>query len=175
MRTGTGKRYGEEFKRALIQKVLNRGNRSVEEILDEAGGIHQTTLSRWIRESGMTSPQMSKKEKNSRQWNPQEKFGAVLEFERLSREPEKQGEFLRKSGLHAATVESWRQEMLGALVKNGHKGKRTPEEIAKDERIKALERDLKRKDQALAETTALLVLKKKAESIWGLVDDEESA
>lgn len=43
----------------------------------------------------------------------------------------------------------------------------------KDERqrIKALERDLARKDKALAEAAALLVLRKKAAAIWGGGED----
>jgi hypothetical protein len=68
----------------------------------------------------------------------------------------------------------WEREMLQALGKTPMKSKRSPEEIQKDQKITALEREVRRKDRALAETTALLVLKKKAESIWGLVDDEES-
>ena len=43
----------------------------------------------------------------------------------------------------------------------------------KDKRIKELERELRRKDKALAETAALLVLKKKAQAIWGDREDEE--
>jgi hypothetical protein len=39
-------------------------------------------------------------------------------------------------------------------------------------RIKALERELRRKDQALAETAALLVLQKKVRAIWGDEDDD---
>ena len=38
-------------------------------------------------------------------------------------------------------------------------------------RIKALERDLRRKEKALAEAAALLVLRKKAEAIWGDGED----
>ena len=41
-------------------------------------------------------------------------------------------------------------------------------------KIKELERELRRKDKALAEATALLILKKKAELIWGVVEDDES-
>jgi len=39
------------------------------------------------------------------------------------------------------------------------------------QRIQALERELRRKDAALAETAALLVLKKKVRAIWGDADD----
>ncbi len=43
---------------------------------------------------------------------------------------------------------------------------------ADKKKIKELERDLQRKDRALAETTALLVLKKKADLIWGSGENE---
>ena len=39
-------------------------------------------------------------------------------------------------------------------------------------RIRELEKELRRKDKALAETAALLVLKKKANAIWGDEDDD---
>ena len=43
---------------------------------------------------------------------------------------------------------------------------------AYQKKIKELERDISRKDRALAETTALLVLKKKADLIWGSGENE---
>ena len=43
--------------------------------------------------------------------------------------------------------------------------------LTPEQRIKELERELRRKDAALAETAALLVLKKKAEAWWGDADD----
>ena len=39
-------------------------------------------------------------------------------------------------------------------------------------RIRELEKDLRRKEKALAETAALLALKKKLEEIWGDEDDD---
>jgi hypothetical protein len=47
-----------------------------------------------------------------------------------------------------------------------------PARRAETKRIKDLEKELRRKDQALAETAALLVLKKKAQEIWGDEDDD---
>lgn len=46
------------------------------------------------------------------------------------------------------------------------------EEKAVKKRIKQLERELQRKNAALAETAALLVLRKKAEALWGKDEDE---
>ncbi|MNP84932.1 hypothetical protein D3C76_1844560 [compost metagenome] len=45
-------------------------------------------------------------------------------------------------------------------------------DIASVKRIEQLERELRRKEAALAETAALLVLRKKADAIWGKDEDE---
>lgn len=169
-----GTTYSEEFKQAALKKILERGSRSLDAVTEELG-ISSSAAYSWMKQSGMMPGMVAKKEKKSGDWSAPEKFRAVMEFERLREDPLSQGEYLRTQGLYGKTVEGWEAEILGALEKQGRKPKRAPEEIVKDERIAALERDLRRKDRALAETTALLVLKKKAELIWGLVDDEEGA
>lgn len=50
--------------------------------------------------------------------------------------------------------------------------KKSREHKEAEKKVRKLERELKRKDAALAETAALLVLKKKAEEIWGDEDDD---
>jgi len=76
------------------------------------------------------------------------------------------GVYLRRTGLHSDPLEAWRKEAMGALGGGANKGKRTPDQ----RRVRQLERELRRKDRALAEATALLVLKKKFESLF---EDEE--
>ena len=166
--------YTEDFKQAALTKIMNRGNRTFIDVVTELG-VTPSIAYGWMKKSAKVQGAMPKNEKSSKEWTAQEKFQAVLEFENLKDQPEKQGEFVRKAGLHAALMESWRKEILGVLEKPARRIRRTPEEQAKDQEIAELKRDLRRKDKALAETAALLVLKKKAESIWGLVDDEESA
>jgi transposase len=100
-----------------------------------------------------------------------EKFQAVIEFEGLA--PDKQGEYLRKAGLHAEHLAAWKKSMQAALAPAGKLTDAARAERAEDRRkIKELERELHRKDRALAETTALLVLKKKADLIWGTGENE---
>jgi hypothetical protein len=90
-----------------------------------------------------------------------------MEFEALAEE--QQGEYLRREGLHSEHIAGWKKSMEAGLESGGGSltaANRT--EWAQDKKkIKELERDLHRKDRALAETTALLVLKKKADLIWG--------
>jgi transposase-like protein len=175
-----GAPYSKEFKQAAIKKILGRGDQTLDAACKEIG-ISQAAGSAWLRESGKiagmnpSSKKPASQGKRAQDYSPEDKLEAVMEFRRRQDQPEAQGEFLRSQGLFAATIEAWAKDMLGALGKPARQPKRTPEEMAKDKQIAELQRDLRRKEKALAETTALLVLKKKAESIWGLVDDEESA
>jgi len=100
-------------------------------------------------------------------WSAEEKLEAILEYERT---PEEQrGVFLREKGLHEASLEKWKKDTLEALrTKAFAGGKRDPQR----KRIAALEKELRRKDAALAEAAALLVLKKKADALWGDAKDE---
>ena len=102
------------------------------------------------------------KQRRPQDWSAEEKLEALLEYERISEQ--QRGEFLRQKGLHEATLEKWKKEMLeGLKVKPFAGGKKDPQR----KRIAALERELRRKEAALAEAAALLVLKKKADAIWG--------
>jgi hypothetical protein len=105
--------------------------------------------------------------KRPQDWNAQEKLAAVMEAASLS--DEELGTFLRSRGLHEAQLQQWRDLMLAGLEPTTvYRGEKAPE----SKRIRELEKDLRRKDKALAETAALLVLKKKAQAIWGDEDDD---
>jgi transposase-like protein len=110
--------------------------------------------------------------KSPRSWSAEEKYRIVLEAAAVS--DADLGEFLRKKGLHAAQLEEWR-----ALVAQGAKAAltqdrkpRTKQSKAEARRVRELERELARKDKALAEMAALVALKKKLEMLWG--DGDES-
>jgi transposase-like protein len=107
------------------------------------------------------------KTKRPQDWNAEEKLCAVLEAAALS--DEELGAFLRRKGLHEAQLQQWRDQMLSGLAPApARQGKKAPEA----RRIRELEKELTRKDKALAETAALLVLKKKVQEIWGDEDDD---
>ena len=98
--------------------------------------------------------------------SPEEKLKLVHEATLLS--DEQLGAFLRHRGIHETHLEQWRMQMLSGLGKAEKKPKTNSPDI---KRIRALEKELKRKDKALAETAALLVLKKKVQEILGDEDD----
>jgi len=82
------------------------------------------------------------------------------------------GAFLRRKGLHEATLNQWRDLVASALGRPQPKNKKSRELKEAEKRVRKLERELKRKNAALAETAALMVLKKKARAIWGDEDDD---
>jgi len=160
-------KYTSSFKEAMIQKMSGPNARSATSLAEETG-VSQTTLSSWLRRYGTMDKGrilMSEKKKPAN-WPADEKYQMVLQYEALADEQEK-GRFLREHGLYSIDIERWREEMLEAL---NHK---TSSKDPKNQRIKKLERELDRKEKALAETAALLALKKKADAIWGEQEEEE--
>jgi len=101
-----------------------------------------------------------------RDWSAEEKLQAVIEAESLC--AEELGGFLRRRGLHEAQLREWRTIILTGL--RAKPVRPSPNGSAQGRRIRELEKELDRKDKALAETAALLVLKKKAQAIWGDAD-----
>lgn len=98
-------------------------------------------------------------------WKAEEKLRLLVEAEGL--EGVALGNLLRREGLHEADLAEWRRAALGGLgpVTKSASGS------AEARRVRDLERELLRKDRALAETAALLVLKKKVQEYWGEEDD----
>ncbi len=84
---------------------------------------------------------------------------------------EELGGFLRQRGLLGATLSDWCETVLrGAKAElGGRSDKKTGQEAR---RIRELERELARKDKALAEAAALLVLQKKFRALMEAEDDD---
>ena len=158
----------EEFRRAAVEKFQSRGSRSVEEVA-RVLGVSSWSLYQWTKRYG--NAEGMKKNRRPGDRSAQEKLKAVIEYEGLS--GDKQGEYLRREGLHSEHIGAWKKSMEAGLASMGGVDGATRSERALDKRkIKELEKELHRKDRALAETTALLVLKKKADLIWGSGENE---
>ena len=156
----------EEFKRAAVEKLKSRGSRSVEEIAT-AVGVSSWSLYQWSKRYG--NEQGMKRNRRPAERSAREKLKAVIEYEGL--EGDKQGEYLRREGLHSDHIAGWKKSMEAGLESGGGVNQRTDRNLDK-RKIKELEKELHRKDRALAETTALLVVKKKADLIWGSGQNE---
>ena len=136
-------------------------------------GVPQPTLSRWVRTFGSVvrvatknTPGAASRSRRPEDWSAQERLRAVMEASKLG--DVELGEFLRREGLHEETIAQWRDAVMDALQPT-----QSPRARGGDKkRIKQLERELHRKNKALAETAALLVLQKKVRELWG--DGDES-
>ena len=172
--------YSDMFKNAMIQKMTGPGAISAS-ALSKQVDVPQSTLSKWLRMAGVDSSygfpnnaheytKMAKIKgpKRPNDWSAEDKLKVVMEAAAL--DDEQLGAFLRKKGLHQTHLEQWRLQMLDGL-QNGFSKKKSRQKKADAKRIRALEKELHRKDKALAETAALLVLKKKVQEIWGDEDD----
>ena len=163
-------KYSETIKETRVKKLSAPGAQSAAELSRETG-ISQTTISKWLRDYGKLSVMKTDNKKQSR--SAEEKFEIILHTQGMS-EPEF-GKYLRKEGLHSADIERWKQDCLTG-ISSGNKGRprKDPEIVRLEKKEKDLKREIRRKDKALAEASALLILKKKAEAIWGADEDEES-
>ena len=148
----------------MVSKMLPPGAISANALATKTG-LSQSTLSRWLIEARTVGVM----NKPAKKWTPTEKFRVVVESSKLS--DGGLGEFLRREGLHEAQLKEWRSAAEAGLIDAPKSSKRSPE----SKRIKELEWEVRRKDKALAEAAALLILKKKAEAIWGAMDEDTTA
>jgi transposase-like protein len=159
-------KYPSELKDAVIAKILNRGGQTVAEVCRQEG-VPLSVGGRWYYNRDIVP--VMKKPRSSVQWSAEAKLAAVLQSNHLSEEAF--GSFLRKEGLHSHQVQAWRADILTALDPVSRKPGLVKDD--RDQRIRELEKDLHRKDKALAEASALLILQKKVNLIWGKESGDE--
>ena len=107
-----------------------------------------------------------------RAWTATARFEAVLATAALDETGK--SAWCREHGVYPQTLEQWRQSATQALAEPVETRASPRETRADRQRIKELERELRRKDKALAETAALLVLSKKLEAIFPRDKDEDA-
>ena len=172
-------KYSDGFKARMVQRMSEPEGISASALSREVG-VQQPTLSRWLQKARMVSSMRApadgasegqREAKSPRQWSAADKLRVVHEGARL--QDQELGAFLRREGLHGAQLEEWRALVLGAL--STARQSKSRQASAESKRIRELERELNRKEKALAEVAALLTLKKKAAEIWGERDDSTSA
>ena len=160
-------KYPLVFKSAMIQKFLSDDNIGIGQFSRDIG-IPESSLRDWIRASEAGKLYSMDKQKHHTRWDSAKKFSTIMEYEKVP--DEDKGKWLRTNGLKYEHIEVWKKELTSELSKPKTKNKDKKEDKKK---IVALEKEIRRKDKALAEVTALLTLKKKADILFGKVDEEE--
>jgi transposase-like protein len=160
-------RHSNQFKEAILNK-LSQSGLSVRKFAEQEG-INLSTLYSWQKQFNTSGLKVSKVNSTDK-WSSEEKFAAVLETSVLSEI--ELSEYCRVKGLYPEQIKAWKQACIaGNTTKANKRVKQTPEQKADKKRIKELERELRRKEKALAETAALLVLGKKYAAYWKETED----
>lgn len=149
------KPFSPAFKDKMVKRLIGKDAISATKLEGEVG-VPQTTLSRWLQEA-RTLPHVPPPKKKT--WSIDDKIRLLAESSKLT--GEQLTSFLERNGLRLAELEQWRL----SLDSEGRASK------AVTKRIRSLERELARKEKALAEAAALLILKKKLET--ALEDEDE--
>jgi len=164
-------KYTEEYKATIVRRMMPLGSETVAEV-SQGTGITTNTLYTWRKQSrakGVVMP--GKKEEEKESWSSERKFEEVVRTYTMNEA--EISEYCRKRGLYPEQIATWRQACKKANVRAGEDEKRQ-RSVAREEKkkVKELSRELRRKEKALAEAAALLILKKKAEALWGDHEDE---
>ena len=157
------KKIPEERKEAILAKMSGPDRKPMATIAAEEG-VSTATLYNWrkrAREEGRLLPDHDDSPEG---WSSRDKFNAVLETAALSEA--ELSEYCRRHGLYPEQIRRWREACAQA---NDYEASRN-EELRRQQReerrqMRKVQSELRRKDKALAEAAALLVLQKKVEAI----------
>ena len=168
-------RYSQSFKRQAVEKALSRADGTTLAEITDSLGIGHSTLNKWIVKSrnqqlGSNSEHDSasiggmRKERRPQDWSQEKRLEMVIACGSLDEAAMNQ--LCRERGLYAHHVAQWKQDFISGVTAN----ERSDAKSLKGE-VRELKKELNRKDRALAETAALLVLQKKVSAIWGNDED----
>ncbi len=156
-------RYSPERKEVVLKKMIPPHNRPVKKLAREEG-ISEATLFNWCKEAREKGLLMPDGDSSSEGWSARDKFAAVPESAALNETD--LAEYCRKKGIYPEQLFRWRTACENANDWDREHSRRLKvEQKNHKQRIRELERELNRKEKALAETAALLVLQKKVQAI----------
>jgi transposase-like protein len=165
------KQYSEEFKSSIITKMLPPNSIPVPDLARDTG-IPKDTLYAWRTKQQRSNGNASAKQVPCGDLSSAEKFSVVMETASLNEV--ELSEYCRGKGLYPAQISAWRDTCTQANASLSAKVDRA-RLTTQAKQIKQLEAELRRKDKALAEAAALLVLQKKVRAIWEEPEDGKSS
>jgi transposase-like protein len=147
-------RYSEDFKEQALVKVYSRRNdQSIQDVADDLH-ICLQTLKTWMKKTKLDSPRGQRsKSIRPQDWRPEERLAALQKSYGLIGEG--LNAWCREQGLFVHQLEQWKVDFCRQGI------------VSEKREVHTLERELLRKDKALAEAAALLVLQKKFRALLG--------
>lgn len=173
-------RFARSFKIQAVEKALTRPEHTSMAVVADSLGVGCSTLHRWVRKSrnqelelvtedGATSTHRMAKEKRPNDWSLEERLNMVMVCASL--DDEAISALCREHGIYPHHIKQWKQEFVKETPTNHQTKAQSDVKNLKLEN-KALKKELRRKEKALAEAAALLVLEKKAAAMWGSDEDD---
>jgi transposase len=157
--------YTREIKEMAKKMMLPPNPKSVNEI-SQATNVPIATLKFWkkqLRQDGMAAPAS---DSPADRWSSSDKF--LIVFETFTLNEIELAEYCRQKGLYVEQVQQWKAVCQQANdVHSSDLVEFSKKQRVIEKELKETKAELKRKEAALAETAALLVLSKKARAIWG--------
>jgi transposase len=159
-------RFSEEFKASVLKRLEPPTNDTVMSLSKELN-ISRSAIYQWIKAGNNNLRNLC----NTSKWSSKDKFYIVLETATLTQE--ELAAYCRRKGIYTEDVHIWREQCIKANVANSKDPLKLEEDLKEEKRrTKELEKELRIKEKALAETAALLVLQKKAQAIWGDLEED---
>ena len=164
-----GKRFSEAFKNQAVKKALSCSATTGTAEIAKDLGIGYSTLKKWMYQAERENIAKSSASQRPSNWSVKDRFKAVQATYNLTET--ELGGYCREHGIYPHHITEWQNEFENMT---------NPQEQLKAEReekrqlkaeVKSLQKELRRKEKALAEASALLVLQKKAQAIWGDPED----
>ena len=167
------KKFTNSFKIQAVEKVLLRDkSTNVREIADSLG-VGYSTIQKWVvssKNNELTEIEtMNNTEKRPQDWSASERLNIIIEAGGLS--DEDMNSLCRLKGIFPHHIEKWKSE-FSSVDSSSKKTVSNSETKHLKSKVKNLERELRRKEKALAETAALLVLQKKVNELWPQEEDD---
>jgi transposase len=160
-------RYSSRIRQAVLRKVLPPQGVAVRDVALEFG-ISEQAINGWLKlvQEGKLTAEVE--DAGPRYKPASEKLALLLESKLV--DPDRRGEWLREKGLHSEHLTFWEQELRELMDDKATDNKAELQALKK--RTRQLEKELERKNAALAELAALMTLKKKADAIWGAREED---
>jgi transposase len=156
--------YTESFRQQALEKVFTRGSNSIRVVAEDLN-MSLGTLRNWMKaERDRLQTKGGLRSKRPQDWSLTDRLQILMESHGL--DEEELNAFCREKGVFRHHLEQWQ----AAFTTGGAVDNRSQLRELKDTN-KALKRELNRKEKALAEAAALLVLQKKYQALW----EEEDA
>jgi transposase-like protein len=159
--------YSPEFKEQVVRKMMPPNSQTVASISRETG-VSAPTLYAWKKQFRTKGFVVPKKPNIPDRWDAKTKLAAVIQT--ASMNEAERSEYCRQHGLYPEQIDAWKAafEAMEADETPVSKG-----DLAKErKKSRQLEKELRRKEKALAEAAALLTLSKKAQAIWGTNEED---